>query len=180
MGMTFDDVIHQPGLCCSIHSMQNRKHTDEKHKIHRKPHKPPHHVQTPHRLNAAEMYVDVETRPNGGTNTQWIAESGMLQLYLLLGPTPLDVSGQYAWLTGSSAMPNMFSIGYHQCRWNYKDEEDVRTVNAGFDQHGISYDVIWLDIEHTDGKRWVWGVVGLNVTWCMRACGVCMPVQWCM
>ncbi len=53
-------------------------------------------------------------------------------------------------------MPNMFSIGYHQCRWNYKDEADVIMVNEGFDTHGIPYDVIWLDIEHTDGKRYVW------------------------
>ena len=106
-----------------------------------------------HRLNAAEMYVDVGRDAAGGTTTQWIAESGMLQLYLLLGPSPMDVSKQYAWLTGGNAMPQFFSIGYHQCRWNYKDEEDVVNVDAGFDTHGISYDVIWLDIEHTDGKR---------------------------
>jgi len=27
-------------------------------------------------------------------------------------------------------------------------------VDAGFDEHDIPYDVIWLDIEHTDGKRY--------------------------
>lgn len=27
------------------------------------------------------------------------------------------------------------------------------SVNAGFDEHDIPLDVIWLDIEHTDGKR---------------------------
>ena len=26
-------------------------------------------------------------------------------------------------------------------------------VDAGFDEHAIPYDVIWLDIEHTNGKR---------------------------
>lgn len=39
------------------------------------------------------------------------------------------------------------------CRWNYNDEEDVKSVDAGFDEHDIPYDCIWLDIEHTDGKR---------------------------
>lgn len=39
-------------------------------------------------------------------------------------------------------------------RWNYKDEPDAFAVDAGFDQHAIPYDVLWLDIEHTDGKRW--------------------------
>lgn len=51
-------------------------------------------------------------------------------------------------------MPPLFSLGYHQCRWNYEDEQDVKAVDAGFDAHGIPYDVIWLDIEHTDGKRY--------------------------
>lgn len=27
-------------------------------------------------------------------------------------------------------------------------------VDAGFDEHDIPYDFIWLDIEHTDGKRY--------------------------
>jgi len=29
----------------------------------------------------------------------------------------------------------------------------VLRVNAGFEEHNIPVDVIWLDIEHTDGKR---------------------------
>jgi alpha-glucosidase (family GH31 glycosyl hydrolase) len=40
-------------------------------------------------------------------------------------------------------------------RWNYKDEDDVAAVNAGFDVHMMPCDVIWLDIEHTDGKRYM-------------------------
>ena len=30
----------------------------------------------------------------------------------------------------------------------------VCSVDAGFDQHDIPYDVLWLDIEHTNGKRY--------------------------
>ncbi|CAF4662332.1 unnamed protein product, partial [Rotaria sp. Silwood2] len=45
-------------------------------------------------------------------------------------------------------------MAYHQCRWNYNDEDDVRSVNNGFEQYQIPLDVIWLDIEHTNGKRY--------------------------
>lgn len=62
---------------------------------------------------------------------------------------------QYGALTGTTAMPQYFSLGYHQCRWNYRDEADVRSVDSNFDKFDIPYDVIWLDIEHTDGKRYV-------------------------
>lgn len=42
-----------------------------------------------------------------------------------------------------------------QCRWNYKDEADVAGVNSGFDEHEMPMDVVWLDIDHTNGKRCV-------------------------
>ena len=40
------------------------------------------------------------------------------------------------------------------CRWNYKDETDVFRVDAKFEEHNFPYDVLWLDIEHTNGKRY--------------------------
>ncbi|PSC68247.1 putative glucan 1,3-alpha-glucosidase [Micractinium conductrix] len=104
-------------------------------------------------LNSAEMFVDVE-QGAAGAGTQWFAESGVLDLFFLLGPKPADVASQFAALTGGTALPQMFSLGYHQCRWNYKDEADVAAVDGGFDTHNIPYDVLWLDIEHTNGKRY--------------------------
>lgn len=55
---------------------------------------------------------------------------------------------------GYQALPPLFALGYHQCRYSYEDEADVKAVDAGFDLHGIPYDVIWLDIDHTDEKRY--------------------------
>ena len=55
---------------------------------------------------------------------------------------------------GTQDLPPMFSLGYHQCRWNYKDEKDVAQVHGKFEELNFPYDVLWLDIEHTDGKRY--------------------------
>jgi len=108
-------------------------------------------------LNGAEMYVDVEDGVQGreGKQTHWFAESGVMDLFLMSSKTPAGVQQQYASLVGTQFMPPMFSLGYHQCRWNYKDEADVREVDAKFDEHDIPYDVLWLDIEHTVGKRYM-------------------------
>lgn len=62
------------------------------------------------RLNAAEMYVDV-SKPAGGASSQWIAEAGVLDLFLMVGPEPSAVARQYAAITGGSAMPQLFSLG---------------------------------------------------------------------
>jgi alpha 1,3-glucosidase len=48
----------------------------------------------------------------------------------------------------------MFALGYHQCRWNYRDEKDVKDVHGHFEDLDYPYDVLWLDIEHTDGKSY--------------------------
>ncbi|KAI8867416.1 hypothetical protein GQ42DRAFT_56104 [Ramicandelaber brevisporus] len=116
-------------------------------------------------MNPTEMWVDIQrvkdsklSRSKGddslSTRTHWFAESGVLDLFLFAAPEPQGVIAQYTALTGTTAMPPQFAIVYHQCRWNYNDEEDVLSVNAGFDAHDIPYDVIWLDIEHTDSKKY--------------------------
>ncbi|NXU81320.1 GANC glucosidase, partial [Oreotrochilus melanogaster] len=123
-------------------------------------------------LNSSETLVDISTKavaehmpPESAaepakqravplTDVRWMSESGIIDVFLLMGPTPFDTFKQFAQLTGTQALPPLFSLGYHQCRWNYEDEQDVKAVDSGFDEHDIPYDVIWLDIEHTDGKRY--------------------------
>ncbi|KAK6347129.1 hypothetical protein TWF696_007208 [Orbilia brochopaga] len=115
-------------------------------------------------LNAAETWVDVvkekpkKILPIGGksedTKTHWISESGLLDVWVFLGPDPATLYTSYGALTGYTKMPPSFAIAYHQCRWNYVSQEDVKDVNKKFDKHDIPYDVIWLDIEYTDGKRY--------------------------
>uniref|UniRef100_A0A8C3P4W0 Glucosidase alpha, neutral C n=1 Tax=Chrysemys picta bellii TaxID=8478 RepID=A0A8C3P4W0_CHRPI len=108
-------------------------------------------------LNSSETLVEINTKAQRvvpQTDVRWMSESGIIDVFLLMGPNPFDIFKQYAQLTGTQALPPLFSLGYHQCRWNYEDEQDVKTVDAGFDEHDIPYDVIWLDIEHTEGKRY--------------------------
>uniref|UniRef100_A0A8C0JBH5 Glucosidase II alpha subunit n=1 Tax=Chelonoidis abingdonii TaxID=106734 RepID=A0A8C0JBH5_CHEAB len=123
-------------------------------------------------LNAAETWVDISSNTAGKTlfgkmldymqgggetpqtDVRWMSESGIIDVFLLLGPAPTDVFRQYTALTGTQALPPLFAVAYHQSRWNYNDEEDVAAVDDGFDTHDIPCDVIWLDIEHADGKRY--------------------------
>jgi alpha 1,3-glucosidase len=117
-------------------------------------------------LNAAETWIDIIKAKEAknplaigasaktNTNTHWISESGLLDVFVFLGPTPGDITKNYGELTGYSAMPQEFAIGYHQCRWNYVSDDDVKDVDRKMDKYGIPYDVIWLDIEYTDDKRY--------------------------
>ncbi|KAK2608392.1 glucosidase II [Conoideocrella luteorostrata] len=116
-------------------------------------------------LNAAETWVDIVKEKDSknplslgksttSTHTHWISESGILDAFVFMGPTPRDLTKKYGELTGYTAMPQEFSIGYHQCRWNYISDDDVKDVDRRMDKYKIPYDVIWLDIEYTDEKKY--------------------------
>ncbi|XP_013107527.2 neutral alpha-glucosidase AB [Stomoxys calcitrans] len=120
--------------------------------------------------NAAETWVDIYlTEQNvvssivklvSGSNkvdppaAHFMSESGIIDAFILLGPKPMDTFKQYTALTGVAPLPQMFALAYHQCRWNYNDAKDVETVSANFDHYDIPMDIMWLDIEYTDGKKY--------------------------
>lgn len=117
-------------------------------------------------LNAAETWVDITKAKESSnplslgavgktnTHTHWISESGILDVFVLLGPTPQDLTKTFGVLTGTTAMPQEFAIAYHQCRWNYISDDDVKDVDRKFDRFKIPYDVIWLDLEYTDDRKY--------------------------
>nr|CAD7194435.1 unnamed protein product [Timema douglasi] len=122
-------------------------------------------------LNSAETWVDIMGTSDqnvvssivnfvsGADRTpqvdaHFISESGIIDTFFMLGPQPKDVFRQYTKLTGTAPLPQYFTLGYHQSRWNYNDQDDVRNVHAKFDEHDLPMDVMWLDIEHTDNKKY--------------------------
>lgn len=105
----------------------------------------------------SETWVDVGHPNADSTETHWISESGILDVFLLPGPTPEDVFSQYARLTGTPVLPRHFALAYHQCRWNYISSSDVREVQSRFDADDIPFDVLWLDIEYAPNhKYFIW------------------------
>ena len=98
-------------------------------------------------LVGSETLVDVK-HPRSGVQTHWMSESGIMDLFILPGPKPNDLFRQYGLLTGTTPLPPLWSIAYHQCRWNYLDSTDVLDVNRRFDEEDIPLDVTWLDIEY--------------------------------
>jgi alpha 1,3-glucosidase len=101
---------------------------------------------------ASRSTTTLDKGPTATTaSTHWMAESGILDLFVFLGPTSSDIFQQYTALTGKIPMPQLFAIAYHQCRWNYQSEDDVLGVQSKFDEADIPLDVIWLDIEYAEG-----------------------------
>ena len=65
----------------------------------------------------------------------------------------IDVTRQYSRLTGVPEMPPLWALGYHQCKWSYYPESQVREITSKFRELDLPCDAIYLDIDYMDGFR---------------------------
>ncbi len=76
------------------------------------------------------------------------SEGGPLDYYILYGPEPKSVVESWAWLTGYTPLPPLWSLGYQQSRYSYYPESEVRRIANRLRSEHIPADVMWLDIDY--------------------------------
>jgi alpha-glucosidase len=78
--------------------------------------------------------------------------AGQLRYLVINGP-PDHAIARWQGLIGKPAMPPLWALGYHQSRWGYRTEEDIRSVINGFVEHDLPVSAIHLDIDYMHGYR---------------------------
>jgi alpha-glucosidase len=81
------------------------------------------------------------------------AKTGDLNYYFICGPSIDEILEIYTHLTGHIEMPPKWAIGYHQCRYSYRNEKEIKAITSKFRENKIPCDVIWFDIHYMDGYR---------------------------
>lgn len=84
---------------------------------------------------------------------EMIALGGELDYYLFYGPTPAQVVEGLTRLTGRPFLPPLWALGYHQSRWGYMNEGEIRELAESFHTRDIPLDVIHFDIDYMHGYR---------------------------
>ncbi|MFT5214220.1 MAG: alpha-glucosidase, partial [Patiriisocius sp.] len=86
--------------------------------------------------------------------TSFWAQGGEMNYYFIYGPQMEDVVKNYTDLTGKPhALPPLWALGFHQCKWSYYPESNVKEITKTFRDLKIPCDAIYLDIDYMDGFR---------------------------
>lgn len=81
------------------------------------------------------------------------AVDGNIDYYFIYGPSIKDVVKGYTYLTGTTPLPQLWTLGYQQCRWAYCPESNVMDIARKFREKDIPCDTLYLDIEYMDDFR---------------------------
>ncbi len=101
--------------------------------------------------NTFETYFDM-----GKTSNDYYmfgASNGAIDYYFIYGEKMPEVVEGYTYLTGTTPLPQMWTLGYQQSRWSYIDEEEVAELAQNMRKYKIPCDVIHLDIDYMDEYR---------------------------
>lgn len=103
-------------------------------------------------LNSNGMDVKIDS-VDGTQYLEYNTIGGIVDLYFMAGPTPVDVSKQYAEVAGLPAFIPYWTLGFQQCKYGWRDFFETAEVLANYSNAGIPLEVIWNDIDYMDRRR---------------------------
>lgn len=108
-------------------------------------------------LNPSETFVALVRRADALSNVEstFVSESGVIDFLVFTGPSPENILLSFHDFTGKAPLPPSFAVGFHQSKWGYESESEVMKIEAKFTENEIPLDVLWLDIQHTNGNRYM-------------------------
>uniref|UniRef100_A0A8B9T9B9 P-type domain-containing protein n=1 Tax=Anas platyrhynchos TaxID=8839 RepID=A0A8B9T9B9_ANAPL len=92
--------------------------------------------------------MDVTFQPTPALTYRTIG--GILDFYMVLGPTPESVVQEYTALIGRPVLPPYWALGFQLCRYGYADDKEVAQLVEEMKAARIPYDVQYTDIDYME------------------------------
>ncbi|XP_047912381.2 maltase-glucoamylase-like [Anser cygnoides] len=92
--------------------------------------------------------MDVTFQPTPALTYRTIG--GILDFYVVLGPTPESVVQEYTALIGRPVLPPYWALGFQLCRYGYENDSEVAQLVEDMKAARIPYDVQYTDIDYME------------------------------
>jgi alpha-glucosidase len=100
-------------------------------------------------INSNGMDIKINNTKDSGQYLEYNTVGGIIDLYFMSGPEPIDVARQYSEVSGKAAMMPYWAFGFHQCRFGYGSVSDVAEVVSNYAKANIPLETMWTDIVST-------------------------------
>ncbi|MFQ3548042.1 MAG: glycoside hydrolase family 31 protein, partial [Termitinemataceae bacterium] len=81
------------------------------------------------------------------------SRNGAPDVWIIAETNPRRLVQKIQTLQGRFAVPPLWALGHHQCRWGYRSYADLNRIAGEYEQRKIPNDGLWLDIDYMDGFR---------------------------
>eukprot|EP00826_Nyctotherus_ovalis_P045551 TRINITY_DN5053_c0_g1_i18.p1 TRINITY_DN5053_c0_g1~~TRINITY_DN5053_c0_g1_i18.p1 ORF type:complete len:797 (+),score=236.90 TRINITY_DN5053_c0_g1_i18:92-2482(+) len=100
--------------------------------------------------NAQDTIIE---RKEEGIEVRHKTIGGILDFYFFYPGSVDEVIKRYHSFIGRPYLPPLWALGFHQCRWGWKNLNEVKDVVKMFEYKDIPLDVVWSDIDYMQDFR---------------------------
>lgn len=104
-------------------------------------------------LNSNGMDIKINQSVENGQFLEYNILGGIIDLYFVAGPTPIEVARQMNEAIGPPVRMPYWNLGFHQCRYGLRDVYEVAEVVANYSAANIPLETMWTDIDYMDGRK---------------------------
>ncbi|KAK3570325.1 hypothetical protein QTP86_017161 [Hemibagrus guttatus] len=92
--------------------------------------------------------MDVTVQPTPALTYRTIG--GILDFYIVMGPTPELVVQEYTAMIGRPVLPAYWALGFQLCRYGYANDSEIAELYDDMLSNSIPYDVQYADIDYME------------------------------
>ena len=101
-------------------------------------------------INAQDLIIKSNSNGNYNDNNVLLEHrtiGGVIDYFITVNDTPDKALISIHDIIGHPALPPFWSLGFHQCKWGYKNDKEIRAVYEKYVLNELPIDTFWGDID---------------------------------
>ena len=108
-------------------------------------------------INAQDLVINTNNNKNEEFDNDVLIEhrtiGGVIDYYITINETPDQALISLHDIIGHPTLPPFWSLGFHQCKWGYKNTKELRDVYENYMANELPIDTFWGDIDILQNYR---------------------------